>query len=256
MLDHLARHGAGARIEVRNLSEEFGALALQGPNARDVLARVTDAPLDNAGFPWLAARQIDVAGATAIAVRMSYAGELGWELHAPMTEIRQIYEALDASGRPFGLRDHGSFAMNAMRMEKMFRGAGELTNEVTLPEAGVMRFVKRDKQFLGRDESFAREPRWICAYLEIVPDAIADGHGGEAVLRDGEVVGSISSIAYGPTVGKILAFAFLSPSAASPDTALKVIIQGQARVARVLTEPAHDPRSIRPRADQLKATGS
>ena len=256
MLDHLAQSGGGTGIEIRNLSEEFGALALQGPFARDILARVTDAPLDNACFPWLAARQIEVAGGTAIAVRMSYAGELGWELHAPMTEIRQIYQALEAAGRPFGLRDHGSFAMNAMRMEKMFRGAGELTNEVTLPEAGVMRFVKRDKQFLGRDESFAREPRWLCAYLEIAPDGIADGHGGEAVLRDGEVVGTISSIAYGPTVGRILAFAYLAPSAASPGIALEVLIQGKARTARVLTEPAYDPRSVRPRADQLKETGT
>ena len=256
MLDHLNQLRGGARIEVRNLSEEFGALALQGPAAREILARVTDARLDNAGFPWLAARMIDIAGAAALAVRMSYAGELGWELHAPMTAIRQIYEALDAAGRSFGLRDHGSFAMNAMRLEKMFRGASELTNEVTLPEAGVMRFVERDKQFLGRDQTFAQDPRWICAYLEIAPDGIADGHGGEAVLRDGKIAGSISSIAFGPSVGKLLAFAYLSPPAATPATALDVIIQGQQRAARVLAAPAYDPRSVRPRTDQMKETGS
>ena len=90
---------------------------------------------------------------------------------------------------------------------------------------------------------------WVCAYLEIEPDGIADGHGGEAVLYDGQVVGSTASVAYGPTVGKILAFAYVNPSASLPGTPLEVIIHGKPRVARVLGEPAYDAQSLLPRTD-------
>ena len=166
-----------------------------------------------------------------------------------MAHIAPIYTALMHKGAPLGLKNYGSFAMNAMRMEKGFKGAGELTNEVTLPEADVMRFVKTDKDFFGKAATLARAPRWKCAYLEIEPDGVTDGHGGEAVLMDGVVVGSTSSVAFGPTVGKILAFAYLKPNAAKPGTILEVLIHGKPRCARVLSEPAYDPTSQLPRTD-------
>ena len=108
---------------------------------------------------------------------------------------------------------------------------------------------KYNKAYLGRDRTLNTDLPWICAYLEIDPDGIADGHGGEAVLHNGQVVGSTASVAYGPTVGKILAFAYIKPSAAQPGTPLEVIIHGQPRSARVLGEPAYDPQSLKPRTD-------
>ena len=134
-------------------------------------------------------------------------------------------------------------------MEKGFKGAGELTNEVTLAEADVLRFARTDKAYLGRDKTLNTNLPWVCAYLEIDPDGVADGHGGEAVLHDSKVVGSTASVAYGPTVGKILAFAYIKPSAAHPGTPLEVIIHGKPRSARVLGEPAYDPQSEKPRTD-------
>ena len=142
--------------------------------------------------------------------------------------------------------------MNAMRMEKGFKGASELTNEVTLPEADVMRFVKMDKDFLGRvatERNLEGPLRWVCAYLEIETDGEIDGHGGEAVLCQEQVVGATSSIAFGPTVGKVLAFAYLKPEAANPGTPLNVVIHGTPRAARVLGAPAYDPENARPRTD-------
>ena len=97
---------------------------------------------------------------------------------------------------------------------------------------------------------------WLCAYLEIEPDGETDGHGGEAVLMDGRVVGSTSSVAYGHTVGKILAFAYVKPEAAVPETKLEVAIMGKTRPARVLGEPAYDPQSLLPRTDQLRASSA
>ena len=254
VLDHLAVHLGAADVSVQNLSMTYGALALQGPRARDILGATTSAALDNASFPWLSAQTIDLAGQRVHAIRMSYGGELGWELHAPMAAIKPIYDALWTAGAPLGLRDYGSFAMNAMRMEKGFKGAGELTNEVTLPEADVMRFVKLDTPFLGREQTQASLEGplpWVCAYLQIEPDGVTDGHGGEAVLLDGQVVGATSSVAFGPTVGAILAFAYVKPHAAAPGTGLEVVIHGTPRPARVLGEPAHDPASTLPRTDAV-----
>ena len=180
---------------------------------------------------------------------MSYAGELGWEFHMPNAACRDVYNALWVAGRPHGIADYGSFAMNVMRMEKGFKGAGELTNEVTLAEADVLRFASTDKPYLGRDLTLNTDLPWVCAYLEIEPDGIADGHGGEAVLHKNQVVGSTASIVFGPTVGKILAFAYIKPKTATPGTELQVVIHGKPRNARVLGKPAYDPESGKPRMD-------
>lgn len=249
LLDHLAHHRGNETAKITALSNDWSALSLNGPQSRNLLASCTDADLSNAGFRWLSAQQITVAGHEIWALRMSYAGELGWEFHMPATACLDVYNALWAAGEAYGIADYGSFAMNAMRMEKAFKGAGELTNEVTLAEANVLRFARMDKAYLGRDKTLNTDLPWVCAYLEIEPDGHADGHGGEAVLHNGRVVGSTASVAFGPTVGKILAFAYVKPEAAEPGTALEVIIHGSPRAARVLAEPAYDPNSLKPRED-------
>ena len=251
-MDWLTRHVGDRDVTLHNQSAEYGALALQGPRSRDILRQLTDVDLSNAEFPWLSSQDILVAGQPVQAMRMSYAGELGWELHMPMAHLPPVYDALCVAGAAHGLLDTGSFAMNALRMEKAFKGAGELTNEVTLPEADVMRFVRLDKDFLGAGAtraSAAGDLPWVCAFLEIEPNGIEDGHGGEAVLLDGKVVGSTSSVAYGHTVGKILAFAYIKPQANVPGTEVEVVIAGTPRKGRILGEPAYDPANERPRTD-------
>ena len=252
LLDHIARHQGDADIAVTCLSESWGALAINGPQSRAIMQQVTDAPLDNANFKWLSAQEITIAGHKLWALRLSYAGELGWELHIPRDGMVDVYQALSAAGEAHNMVDYGSFAMNAMRMEKAFKGAGELTNEVTLPEADVMRFVKLDKAFVGKENTIALQGAdmpWICAYLSIETDGDIYGHGGEAVLLDGVVVGSTASVVYGPTVGKVLAFAYLKPHAAQDGTELEVIIHGKSRRATVHAEALYDPTSALPRTD-------
>ena len=251
LLDHITQHRDDEDVTITSLSADWSALSLNGPKSRDVLAEVTDAALDNANFRWLTGQQIMIAGHQLWALRMSYAGELGWELHMPNAACLDVYSAIEAAGDAHGITDYGSFAMNVMRMEKGFKGAGELTNEVTLPEADVMRFVDKSKDFLGKDATLANQNNlpWICAYLDIEPDGNEDGNGGEAVLCDGKVVGSTASIAYGHSGGRILAFAYIKPEAAIAGTALEVIIAGKPRAAKVLDAPAYDPDSQRPRTD-------
>ena len=251
LLKTQARHFEGHKdINIVNRSLDWAALTINGPKSREVLSQCTSTSLDNDAFPWMRAKHINIANHSCWAFRMSYAGELGWEIHAPRDSLLPIYDALDSAGQDFGIADYGSFAMNVMRMEKMFKGAGELTNEVTLPEADVMRFVKMDKTFIGREateKSIDNSKRWICAYLAIEPDGEVDGHGGEAILKDGIVVGSTTSVVYSPTVNKILAFSYIKVEAAEPGQELTVIIAGEPRNAIVLSEPAYDPSSSKPR---------
>ncbi len=249
LLDHLTQQRDGEDVTITALSQGWSALSLNGPRSRDVLAACTDADLSNAAFRWLSAQEITLAGHKVWAFRMSYAGELGWELHMPDAACLDVYDALWAAGGPHGIADYGSFAMNAMRMEKGFKGAGELTNEVTLAEADVLRFARTDKDYLGRNKTLNTDLPWVCAYLEIEPDGIEDGHGGEAVLLDGKVVGSTASVAYGHTVGKILAFAYIKPHANVPGTQVEVVIAGTPRKGRILGAPAYDPESLLPRTD-------
>ena len=253
LLDHLARHQNGSDVVIECLSESWCALAINGPNSRAILQAVTDSPLDNAHFKWLSGQIITIAGHKLWALRLSYAGELGWELHLPREAMIDVYQTLSKAGEAYDMVDYGSFAMNAMRMEKGFKGAGELNNEVTLPEADVMRFVKMDKDFIGKDKTQISadetDKPWICTYIEIDKEGDIYGHGGEAVCLDGKVVGSTASVAYGPSVDKILAFAYLKPMAAKAGTELEVIVHGKARGARVLEEPVYDPQSLLPRTD-------
>ena len=252
LLDHIAKHSDGFDATATCLSEAWCALAINGPNARKVMSQVTDAALDNASFKWLSAQEITIAGHSLWALRLSYAGELGYELHLPRAAMVDVYNALCDAGADYNITDYGSFAMNAMRMEKGFKGAGELTNEVTLPEADVMRFVKMDKDFIGKSATEAAgltPSRFVCVYLEIEQADDVFGHGGEPLYHDGAVVGSTSSVAYGPSVDKILAFAYVDPKAAATGTSLEIMIHGKKRKASVLGAPVYDPQSELPRVD-------
>lgn len=242
-------------VTVEVVSEDFGVLALSGPKSRDVLRQCTQAPLDNESWPWLKAKQVDVAGGPVRALRMSYQGELGWELHVPMAHMAAVYDALWSAGQEFGIANFGSYALNSMRLEKAYKGAGELTNEVTLPEADVMRFVKLEgRDFIGKDateKSLAKTGNgglpWVCVYMEVDAADKADPHSSETIYLNGRRVGQVSSGGLGLYTGKSLAFGYVTPEAAAPGTALEVMVLGEKRPATVLAEPVYDPESKLPR---------
>ncbi|MDX6752435.1 FAD-dependent oxidoreductase [Geminicoccaceae bacterium 1502E] len=246
--DWLTVHQRGAEeVTLVNRTDETGILTLAGPHARDVLGQVTDADLSNDGFPWLRAREILVAGVETLALRMSFTGELAWELHAPNETLGVMWDALWSAGQPFGIAAFGSKAIDSLRMEKAYRGGHELANDVSPVELDMMRLVKLDKSFVGRNALARRMESgraFSIAYLEIDVDD-ADVLGGEPVYWNGSKAGSISSGAYGPNVGKSLAFAFLAPGAAQPGTRLEVSILDTMRPALVLPEAALDPRNER-----------
>jgi dimethylglycine dehydrogenase len=235
-------------VHVANRSDDFGCLLVTGPSSRDILRRVTDADLSNERFRWLTARELNVAGCRVRALRVSLVGELGWELHAPMDGLAALHDALHEVGQPFGLENFGTGALNAMRFEKGFKGTRELNGTSSLIETDMMRFAKLDKSpFIGRDALVRRaqaEPTSACVYLEVAAGD-SDCHGSEAVLKQGQVVGSISSGAFGPYVGRSLAFAFVQPAYAKAGTDLDVMMLGEVRSARVLGQAAYDPGNQR-----------
>ena len=169
----------------------------------------------------------------------------------PWPTCSAVYDALWAAGEAHGIGNFGSYALNAMRLEKGFKGASELTNEVTLPEADVMRFCKLDKgEFIGRDatvKSQEGERPWTCVYMDIDAED-ADCLGSETVYLNGRRVGAISSGGYGHWVGRSLAFAYVEPQCAAPGTELSVAVLNTRRAARVLAEPVYDPASEKPRS--------
>ena len=250
--DWLEMHREGEDVSVMVVSKNYGCLVLSGPRSRDVLSQTTQEPLDNDNWKWLKAKTITVAGVEGVrALRMSYQGELGWEFHVPMDGLLSVYDALWSAGESHGIDNFGSYALNSMRLEKGFKGASELTTEVTLPEANVMAFVKMDKEgFIGRDRtqtSLASPLPWICAYLEVDADG-ADCVGSETVYLGGKRVGQVSSGGYGHGVQKSLAFAYVEPEAAVPGTELEVHILAEMRKARVLGEAVYDPDNMKPRS--------
>ena len=240
---------AGEDVTIENLSEAYGMLVLSGPRSRDVLRKLTDADLGNDAFPWLTGQQIEIAGVATRALRISYVGELGWELHHPMAEMEKLYDAVVAAGGEFGIANFGVYAMNSLRMEKGYRGWGaELTNEITMIEADMERFVNLDKgDFVGRAALLQRKQEGVAiqlVYLTVDADD-ADVLGNEPVLANGRSVGLTTSGAYGHAVRQSIAFAYVEPAYAAPGTELEVAILGDPRRARVAAEPLYDPENAR-----------
>jgi len=252
-LDHLNQGiDPGEDVQVSNVTQDWAVLVLAGPRSRDVLSSVTEASLSNESFRWLTAREIDVAGVPVRALRVNYVGELGWELHCPMDRLPQLYEAVWKAGQAHGIANFGVYAVNALRMEKAYKGWGaELTNEITLIEADMERFFAAGKgDFIGRDATLKVKETGIATklvYLEVEPGE-SDVHGGEPVFDGDRVIGVTTSGGYGHTTGKSLGFAYVEPEYAESGRRFDLELLGKRRRAKVLPEPAWDPQSERSKA--------
>ena len=235
-------------MSLRNVTDEYGVLVLAGPRSRDLLSKLTDTDLSNSNFPWLRGITIDVSGIKTLALRVSYAGELGWELHIPMQKVKELYDTLMDKGSKFGISNFGTYAMNSLRMEKAYKGWGsELTTEITPNEAGLERFVDFSKSFIGREATLSRKLLGIntkLVYLEVDADD-TDCLGNEPVLNGEQIIGVTTSGAYGHTVRKSLAFAYVHPQYADTGTNFEIRILGQNCSATVLKEAAYDPQNLR-----------
>ena len=250
-LDHLVQGRLeGEQVEIENITDDLGVLVLAGPKSRDVLAELTDAPLDNDHFRWLTGQEIIVAGVPVRALRVNYVGELGWELHPGMGDLETLYDAIWQAGEAHGIADFGLYAVNSLRIEKAYRGWGaELTNEVNMFEADMERFLKLDKpDFTGKAATLEqKEQNFRLVYFE-VEASDSDVRGGEPIFKGAECVGVTTSGGYGHATGRSLGFGYVTPDLAGEGTQLRVSLLGERCQAVVVAEPVYDPTNERLRA--------
>ena len=240
-------------MRFNDLTGALGVLVVAGPRSRTLLQRVSGADFGNHSFPWLSARAVNIGTAQAMAMRVNFIGELGWELHHPMEMQNQIFDALFEAGADLNLKPFGIRAMDALRLEKSYRMIGaELSIEYAALESGLDRFVRLDKgDFIGRDGLLAWRERGFAnafATLEVEDVQDADALGNNPLFLGGELVGRATSGGYGHRLGKSLALVMLRPDLAAPGVRLEIEILGGRHSASVLPESPFDPNNERLRS--------
>jgi dimethylglycine dehydrogenase len=246
--DHLPDRG----VAVRPITTERVGFALAGPRSRELLARLTDEDLSSTALRFFDIRPMDVATVPALVARVSFTGELGFEIYVEAAYELALYDALVAAGEEFDLVHFGGRALNSLRLEKSF-GAWlrEYTPDHTPFEAGLARLIDFEKaDFVGREAALKlREVVPSHHLVTLVVDAAdADAWGDEPVLAEDRVVGFVTSGGYGHTVQQSIALAYLQPAFATPAAELAVTILGADRPARVAPEPLCDPSGARMRS--------
>lgn len=222
-------------VQVSNVTDDYGCLGVAGPLARDILSPLVGDDLSDQAFPFLHSRRMTVAGVPTRAIRISYTGELGWELYATPDQLGTIYDAV-VDSRLCG--DFGTYALNSLRIEKGFRSWGSDMSLDTDPfEAGLGGFVRLGKaaDFVGKEalrRIRAEGSRRRLVVLTVSADD-ADPVGNESVWYGDRVVGHTTSGAYGATIGRSLAFAYLPTELTSPGTEVHVELLGDRRPAVV-----------------------
>jgi 4-methylaminobutanoate oxidase (formaldehyde-forming) len=236
-------------VQVSDVTSQYACYGLWGPKARELLQPLTTADLSNAAFPYMTAREVSVGSAPCLALRVTYVGELGWELYCATEYGVALWNALLEAGQALGLVAGGYKAIDSLRLEKGYRVWGaDITPEDTPFEAGLGFAVKLDKDdFVGREAlAAAAEPerRLRCLVLA-EPRAVA--LGSEPVRVRDEIVGRVTSGGYGYTVESSIAYAYL-PAAHGIGTEVGVEIFGEWVAGVVAEEPLFDPKGERIRA--------
>ncbi len=247
----------GSNVTLTDVTAAYSVIAVMGPNARALLAKVSGAELDDADFPFATIRPINIGYATVHACRRTYVGELGWELYVSTEFAAAVYDTLYDAGQAFGLRDAGYYAMEGMRLEKGYRAWGrELTPDYNPFEAGLGFAVKLDKgsDFIGRQalvEARKTTPAQRCLSLVAVPPDAPLAHGGESILENGKPVGEVMSAGFGATLERVVMLGYVKSGGVAIDDAwlnahqLEVDIAGDRIPVRASRRAPLDPLNAR-----------
>ena len=238
-------------VQVHDVTSQWACFGIWGPRARDLLQPLTPQSLASEDFPYMSLRETTVAGAPVRALRVTYVGELGWELYTPSEYGLGLWQALWEGGAPHDIVAGGYRAIDSLRLEKGYRVWGaDITPDVTPYEGGVGFAVKPDKQadFIGRAAlAAAGEPRSRLCCLTL-DDPLSVALGNEPVRVGGEIAGRVTSGGYGYTVERSIAYAHLPPDRSAPGTEVEVEIFGRWVGGQVASEPLFDPEGERVRA--------
>jgi 4-methylaminobutanoate oxidase (formaldehyde-forming) len=245
-------------VFVTDVTSAWGQLNVQGPKSRELLQSLTAADLSNEAFPFRAVREIDIGLARVTCVRITYVGELGYELNIPAEQAVHVYDRIVEAGQAFGLRHAGLKALASLRLEKAYRDYGHDIDNTDDPYTVGLGFaVRLDKpgDFIGKEACTARKaaapyPRRLVQLLLADPEPLM--HHAEVVLRDGRAVGDVRAAAYGHTLGGAVGLAMVEGDPVNADYLAKgrweVDIAGRRYPARVSLQPLYDPRMERVRA--------
>ncbi|KAK3887374.1 hypothetical protein Pcinc_008492 [Petrolisthes cinctipes] len=237
-LQDYARKGEW-KVSITNVTEDLGCVSVAGPKAKHILATLSPTFADK--FPFFSSKEVTVAGIKATALRLSYTGELGWEIYHPRKHSAHLYEALYNNGQQFGLGDFGTHALNVLRQEKGFKMWGaEMNMDTTLVDAGLLNFANMKKgDFVGRAalvELLKHRAGRQLVQVKINSEHV-DPHGDETVWLGGKVVGNTTSGCFSYHLGQPLAFAYLPPLLSVPGTQVQVEMLGELCEATVLPAP-------------------
>ncbi len=244
---HMPRDGS---VQFRDVTSSYGVINICGPRSRDVLAEVCEDDVSSAAFPYMTCRWIRIGYAPVMASRVTYVGELGWELHVPSEYVAYVYETLRTAGARFDIADVGYKAVNSLRMEKRYLyWSADITPEETPLEAGLgfaVSFKKGD--FLGRDALMTQKEGGLTRRLECFAlDEPLSVFGGEAMIADGKVIGMTTSGDFGHTVGRMLVLGYVPKEHFGRDK-IEIEAFGQRSLATRVERCAYDPTNERIRA--------
>ena len=245
------RMPADAKFTITDVTKAFSCQILTGPKSRDVLADCSDAHLS---LGWLTHQSAQIDGTWVQLVRVSFAGELGWEIHSKVEETAAVYDAVLKAGAKHGLKPFGMFALNSLRIEKGYRAwKGDLSTDYTMLQGGLERFVKFDKgDFPGKAALLAEKHKGVTKqFVTLTLDEVpaSDAPYMSTISHKGEVVGETTSGAFGYRINKAVALGMLRPDLAVEGTKVTINIFGEDCVATVQKdEPLWDPANDRIRA--------
>ena len=238
-------------VEVRDVTSSLACLGLWGPRARDIITSVCPDDLSREGFPFMASREVTVGDVPCRALRVTYVGELGWELYAPSELGATLWDTLIEAGAPHGMVPAGYRAIDSLRLEKGYRAWGsDVTPDDSPLEAGLAFAVASGKDFVGREALERVRAEGVRRRLAclVLADPRSSTLGNEPVRAAGDVVARVTSGGIGYTVGASIAYAYLPSDLAVTGRAVEVEVFGEWIGAEVADEPLYDPKGERVRA--------
>lgn len=235
-------------VDITDVTEQFACLGLWGPQARKVLEHVTQTDVSNDAFPYMTAQWIEVKSAKVWAQRVSYVGELGWELYCENRDAVTVWNVLLDAGKDFGITPAGYKALESLRLEKCYRyWSADITPNETPYESGQAFAVKLSKEnFIGRNALVRQKAEGIkrkLAPLTLTPDIVI--YGGEAIWAENRVISRVRSGGYGYTLGKNIALAYLPIEQSQVGSEMRIEIFGELVPAVVAADPLYDPNGLK-----------